>query len=159
MYNQPQSARQGLTKRQLEVLERLELGIGVKQIARDIGVSRNAVYQTIERLRRQGAVAETYTPSGQPPRRPAETTPALGAAAPRQSSLATLRALAASHADPAAGEYGPAIEGAIASADVVGLAYELCRFDARGESGLQVDLVESALRRLSVLPSVDDSDH
>ena len=135
MYNQPQSARQGLTKRQLEVLERLELGIGVKQIARDIGVSRNAVYQTIERLRRQGA------------------------AAPRQSSLATLRALAAPDADPAAGEYAAAIEGAIASADVVGLAYELGRFDARGESGLQVDLVESALRRLSVLPSVVDSDH
>ena len=43
--------------------------MGAKEIASDIGVSRNAVYQHIERLRRQGALAETYTPSGQPPRR------------------------------------------------------------------------------------------
>src|SRR3954454_2829195 len=66
---QPENMRTGdLTKRQREGLERLEQGYGAKQIARDLGVTRNAVYQHIERLRRQGALAETYTPSGQPPR-------------------------------------------------------------------------------------------
>ncbi|MGH2986928.1 MAG: LuxR C-terminal-related transcriptional regulator, partial [Solirubrobacterales bacterium] len=69
MHVDPNSPRAELTKRQQEVLERLERGENVKQIATDIGVSRTAVYQHIERLRRQGALAETYTPSGQPPRR------------------------------------------------------------------------------------------
>src|SRR3954452_6303528 len=58
--------REGLTKRQTEVIERLEWGMPVKKIAFDMGVSRAAVYQTIERLRRSGALPESYTPSGQP---------------------------------------------------------------------------------------------
>ena len=62
-------AAAGLTKRQREVLERLELGSSVKAIATDTGVSRAAVYQTIERLRRQGALPAAFTPSGQPPPR------------------------------------------------------------------------------------------
>jgi hypothetical protein len=155
---QPQEPAGGLTKRQREVLERLELGYGAKQIATDIGVSRNAVYQTIERLRRHGALAQSYTPSGQPPRRP----DTLGAVAfapsvapPRESAMARLRELAAEGTDPGP-EYASAIEGAIAAGDAVGLAYELGRLDARGESGLPLDLVESALRRLSVLPPFDD---
>ena len=69
MQTDPNSPYAELTKRQQEVLDRLEQGRAVKEIAADIGVSRNAVYQQIERLRRQGALAETYTPSGQPPRR------------------------------------------------------------------------------------------
>ena len=69
MHVDPNSPSAQLTKRQQEVLDRLEQGLGAKQIATDIGVSRNAVYQHIERLRRQGALAESYTPSGQPPRR------------------------------------------------------------------------------------------
>ena len=69
-------AGQELTKRQAEVLERLELGMSAKKIATDIGVSRNAVYQTIERLRRAGAVPDAYTPSGQPPRRELAAGPA-----------------------------------------------------------------------------------
>jgi hypothetical protein len=153
--HQPDQPAGGLTKRQREVLERLELGMGAKQIANDIGISRNAVYQTIERLRRQGALAETYTPSGQPPRRlPAGGGVALGpaVAAPRDSALARLREV------PRAGDaderdYAAAIEGAIASGDAVGLAYELGRLDAGGETGLPLELVESALRRLSVLPA------
>ena len=154
--HQPDQPAGGLTKRQREVLERLELGMGAKQIATDIGISRNAVYQTIERLRRQGALAETYTPSGQPPRRQ----PAAGAlvsptAAPRESAVARLRELAHSGAAPDEPEYARAIEGAIASGDAVGLAYELGRLDALAEAGLPADLVESALRRLSVLPAVD----
>jgi transposase-like protein len=152
---QPEQQRNDpLTKRQREVLERLEQGYGAKQIAHDLGVTRNAVYQHIERLRRQGALAETYTPSGQPPRGAAvvgNVTLGPAALAPRESVLARLRELA-----PEGSEYANAIETAIATGDAVGLAYELGRLDARGESGLTVDLVESALRRLSVLPGVDD---
>jgi hypothetical protein len=152
--HQPDQPAGGLTKRQREVLERLELGMGAKKIAHDIGISRNAVYQTIERLRRQGALAETYTPSGQPPRRqPVVGAVALGpqAAAPRESALARLRALArAGDADERS--YAAAIEGAIATGDAAGLAYELGRLDASGASGLPLELVESALRRLSVIP-------
>ena len=151
--HQPDQPAGGLTKRQREVLERLELGLGAKQIATDIGISRNAVYQTIERLRRQGAVAETYTPSGQPPRRQAGAAPALTAptAAPRDSVLARLRDLAAGgEGDERA--YAAAIERAIAAGDAVALGYELGRLDASHGSGLPLELVESALRRLSVLP-------
>jgi transposase-like protein len=158
---QPEQMRAGdLTKRQREVLERLEQGYGAKQIAHDLGITRNAVYQHIERLRRQGAVAETYTPSGQPPR----SAPVVGSAAlapapvaPRDSVMDRLRELAASGAGPDQGDYAHAIETAIATGDAVGLAYELGRLDASGATGLPVELVESALRRLSVLPSVDES--
>lgn len=160
MHVDPNSPRAELTKRQQEVLERLERGENVKQIAVDIGVSRNAVYQHIERLRRQGALAETYTPSGQPPRR-AELvgSVALAAAAtvaPRESAVARLRELARA-GDAGDHAYAEAIEGAIAAGDAVGLAYELGRLDARGEGGLPSDLVEAALRRLSVLPSDSDA--
>ncbi len=145
-----------LTKRQREVLERLEQGYAAKQIAHDIGITRAAVYQHIERLRRQGALAETYTPSGRPPRRaPEGGSAALGqaAAAPRESGLARLRELAAGDRDDPA--YAEAIEAAIAGADAVALAYELGRIDASGLTGLPADLVESALRRLAVLPAVE----
>lgn len=153
MHVDPNSPRAELTKRQQEVLERLEQGQGVKQIANDIGISRNAVYQHIERLRRQGALAETYTPSGQPPRRPVVGAVAIGpATAPRDSALALLRRLARA-GDTEGPEYAEAIEGAIAGGDAVALAYELGRLDALGESGLPASMAESALRRLQVLPS------
>ena len=155
MYQPGQQVRDPLTKRQREVLERLEQGCNVKEIARDIGVTRAAVYQHIERLRRQGALAETYTPSGQPPRRaPAVGAVALGpAVAPRDSGLRRLRELAVSGEEEGSA-YADAIESAIASADAVGLAYELGRLDALEETGLSLNLVESALRRLSVLEPV-----
>ena len=57
MHVDPNSPHATLTKRQQEVLDRLGQGMGAREIARDIGVSRNAVYQHIERLRRSGAVA------------------------------------------------------------------------------------------------------
>ncbi|MDX6583555.1 MAG: Bacterial regulatory protein luxR family [Solirubrobacterales bacterium] len=159
MHVDPNSPRAQLTKRQQEVLDRLERGMPVQQIARDIGVHRNAVYQHIERLRRQGALAESYTPSGQPPRRVDAGPVALAqTTAPRESALGHLRELARSGAAPGAPEYAQAIEGAIASGDAVGLAYELGRLDASGESGLPIDLVESALRRLSVLASDSGSE-
>jgi DNA-binding CsgD family transcriptional regulator len=161
-----QTAADSLTKRQHEVLERLELGHGAKQIARDIGVTRNAVYQHIDRLRRQGALSATFTPSGQPPRRAADAggvTFAPTTLAPRESALATLREMALSRPDPVeAGRdaprspaYAEAIEGAIASGDAVALAYELGRLDTTGQHGLPLELIESALRRLSVLAALD----
>ena len=116
MHVDPNSPARGLTKRQQEVLERLERGESVKQIATDIGVSRNAVYQHIERLRRQGALAETYTPSGQPPRR-SEAVGSVALAPGRRAAgerAGRLRELArGGDADGAA--YAEAIEGAIAA--------------------------------------------
>ena len=156
MHVDPNSPRATLTKRQQEVLDRLEQGTAVKQIARDIGVSRNAVYQHIERLRRQGALAHSYTPSGQPPRRIEAGAPSHAPAVPpRESALSRLRELAHSGAAPNEPEYAHAIEGAIAAGDAVGLAYELGRLDALGDGGMPADLVESALRRLSVIRGVD----
>jgi hypothetical protein len=158
---QPEDQRRDpLTKRQLEVLERLEQGFGAKQIATDLGVTRNAVYQHIDRLRRQGALAETYTPSGQPPRAAVVGNVALapGPVAPRESALARLRELAVAGTAGEGSDYASAIEAAIATGDAVALAYELGRLDGLGESGLPVDLVESALRRLSVLPAVEDAE-
>lgn len=154
----PNSPYADLTKRQQEVLSRLEQGLGAKEIATDIGVSRNAVYQHIERLRRLGALAETYTPSGQPPRRldVGHVTLPPAAVAPRRSNLASLRELAGEGVDPAGSAYAELIEGAIAAGDAVGLAYELGRLEAQGESGLPVELIESALRRLAVLSSDED---
>jgi predicted transcriptional regulator len=145
--------REGLTKRQTEVLERLEFGTPVKKIAKDMGVTRAAVYQHIDRLRRNGALPEEYTPSGQPGTSPAELSvgaaTSLGPAlAPRESRLAELRTLASS--DPA---YPELIESAISSGDVASLAYELGRADAEGTEDLSKRLAESALRRLRVLPS------
>ena len=147
----PNSPHAQLTKRQQEVFDRLGQGMGAKQIAKDIGISRNAVYQHIERLRRQGALAETYTPSGQPPRRAEVGTVALATSVPpRESALVRLRELARGAGTEA--DYAEVIEGAIASGDAVGLAYELGRLDATADAGLPGDLVASALRRLSVLP-------
>jgi DNA-binding CsgD family transcriptional regulator len=150
--------RPGLTKRQTEVLERLEQGIAVKRIARDLGVTRNAVYQTIERLRRQGALPETYTPSGQPAVGGGELPPGAGAAvsrglAPRESRLAELRGLAAAGTD--GDQYAALIEAAIAQSDVAALAYELGRADARGDDDLPKRLAEAALRRLGALPTAE----
>ncbi len=70
---------------------------------------------------------------------------------PRESALVRLRELAGGGSGTEA-DYAEVIEGAIASGDAVGLAYELGRLDATGEAGLPGDLVASALRRLSVLP-------
>ncbi len=154
-------AAAGLTKRQREVLERLELGMSVKQIATDTGVSRAAVYQTIERLRRQGAVADTFTPSGAPARRlGARTAPDPGpgargpaAIAPRRSRLPALRDLAREGADEAA--YADAIEAAIADGDVAALAYELGRADAEGREDITARLVEAGLRRVGAIEGAD----
>lgn len=38
------------------------------EIAKELGISRNAVYQQIQRMRRAGYLDEEFTPSGQPAR-------------------------------------------------------------------------------------------
>jgi hypothetical protein len=152
------SLREGLTKRQTEVLERLEWGFPVKRIATDMGVSRAAVYQTIERMRRSGALPQAYTPSGQPPAGAAQLEVSAAAPppplAPRESKLAELRDLEDSDRDGPG--YAELIEAAIARADVPALAYELGRADASGTSGLSKELAEAALRRLGVLAGGQD---
>jgi DNA-binding CsgD family transcriptional regulator len=147
--------RPGLSKRQTEVIERLERGYPVKKIAKDMGVTRNAVYQHIDRLRSIGALPETFTASGQPPRG-ADPGAGVGAASfgpgtlpPRESGLRDLRELASKPGDEAA--YAAAVEAAIASADVAALAYELGRADASSRDDLPRKLAEAALRRLGVL--------
>jgi DNA-binding transcriptional ArsR family regulator len=156
---------ENLTKRQHEILERLEQDIPVKKIATDLGVSRNAVYLQIERLRDRGVLPRDYTPSGQPPRsQPPAPMPGLelGATVPApgfgpgsltamRSELAELRRPATDN--PAPGEYARVIESAAARNDAVALAYELGRLDATEAEELATGLVESALERLGHLPS------
>jgi hypothetical protein len=138
------------------------MGMPVKKIATDVGVSRNAVYQTIDRLRRQGALPETYTPSGQPPRRLPAGPPSTGSAfgpttlAPQRSRLARLRELAGDRADEVA--RAEAIEAAIASSDAVALAYELGRADEAGRDDMAGRLAEAALRRLGALGANENSE-
>ena len=156
-----------LTKRQHEILERLEQDMPVKQIATDLGVSRNAIYLQIERLRNRGVLPQGYTPSGQPPRTaPPSPMPGLelGAAVPApgfgagpppgfRSELAELRRPATDAPPP--GEYARVIEAAAARGDAVALAYELGRLDVTEGEELATGLVEAALERLGLLP-VDD---
>ena len=158
-----------LTKRQHEILERLEQGMPVKKIATDLGVSRNAVYLQIERLRSNGTLPATFTPSGQPPRGMAIPKPMpgleLGAAVPApgfgggplpgyRSQLAERRR--PHDAEVPAAEYARIIESAAARGDVAVLAYELGRLDATEPQELATGLVEAALERLAILPSAGE---
>jgi len=144
----------GLTKRQTEVLERLERGVSVKGIAKDIGVTPAAVYQTIDRLRRSGHVPEGFTPSGGPRRQggPSPDAPAartLAASRPA-SRLAEMRSQ-----DDDDGPLADLIEAAIVAGDAPALAYCLGRADARNEEGLRRRIVEAALRRLGFLTELE----
>jgi len=157
-----------LTKRQHEILERLEQGMPVKHIATDLGVSRNAVYLQIERLRSQGILPATYTPSGQPPRsQPPAPLPGLqlGAAVPAPgfsggatpgygSDLSSRRRPAGQ--EPAPAEYARMIEDAGARGDVAALAYELGRLDQTAAEELATGIVEAALERHGLLESGSD---
>jgi len=158
---------ESLTKRQHEILERLEQDMPVKKIATDLGVSRNAVYLQIERLRERGVLPRDYTPSGQPPRAQPPVPMSgleLGAAVPApgfsngprtsmRSELHELRRPATEQ--PAVGEYARTIEAAAARNDAVVLAYELGRLDATEAEELATGLVESALERLGHLPTAN----
>jgi DNA-binding NarL/FixJ family response regulator len=46
-------------KRKQEVLERVRAGIGVKQIAADLGIERHTVAEIIENLRAEGEAPTT----------------------------------------------------------------------------------------------------
>ena len=158
---------ESLTKRQHEILERLEQEMPVKKIATDLGVSRNAVYLQIERLRDRGVLPRDYTPSGQPPRAPLPAPMPgleLGAAVPApgygpgsltamRSELAELRRPAGG--TPPASEFARMIEQAASRNDAVALAYELGRMDATEAEELATGLVESALERLGHLPTAN----
>lgn len=63
-----------LTDRQREIKELLDQGLGAREIGDELGISRNAVYQQIQRMRKHGNLSAQYTPSGQAPResRPGE---------------------------------------------------------------------------------------
>lgn len=136
--------------------------MSVKHISQDMGISRNAVYQHVERLRQRGVLPDEYTPSGQPPRGlPAPVAGLeLGAAVPAPgfsgggpgvtlagSALSTARA--ADRSDQAT--YAKAIEAAIASADIAVLAYELGRLDSGGERSVITEMIEAALERHRVI--------
>jgi biotin operon repressor len=135
------------TKRQQEVLERLEAGMPVQKIATDLGVTRNAVYQMIDRLRLQGAVPHDFTASGRLQRGSAE----LLAAPVGPSRLAELREL--EDEAETSDRYAELVEAAIAEGDVGALAYELGRLDAGGRGEVPAKLIEAALRRRGIIPS------
>jgi hypothetical protein len=132
------------TKRQAEVLERLEAGYAVKQIATDLGVTRNAVYATIDRLRLQGALPADFTASGQLPRGRVE----ILSGPAGSSRLAELREL---EDEAESDRYAELVEAAISDGDVAALAYELGRLDAGGRGHLPAKLIEAALRRRGVI--------
>jgi transposase-like protein len=139
------------TKRQQEVLERLEAGMPVQKIATDLGVSRNAVYQTIDRLRLQGAVPHDFTASGLQ-RGTAELLP--GPATP--SRLAELREL--EDEAETSDRYAELVEAALAENDVAALAYELGRLDAGGRGEVPAKLIEAALRRRGIIAGEESAD-
>lgn len=66
-----------LTDRQREIKKRLIKGMGAREIANELGISRNAVYQQIQRMRRYGELDPGFTPTGQPPRQKAPGTDVL----------------------------------------------------------------------------------
>lgn len=57
-----------LTDRQRAVKARLDQGMSARQIAEELGITRNAVYQQIQRLRRFGILEKGFTASGLPAR-------------------------------------------------------------------------------------------
>jgi predicted ArsR family transcriptional regulator len=68
-----------MTARQQEIKQLLDQGMTVRQIASDLGITRNGVYQHIQSMRRRGDLPSAYTPTGRSARRsmPMPTTPAL----------------------------------------------------------------------------------
>jgi hypothetical protein len=57
-----------MTARQQEIKRLLDDGLGAREIADLLGITRNAVHQQIQRLRRNGELPAGFTPSGQAPR-------------------------------------------------------------------------------------------
>lgn len=80
---------QELTTRQAEIKRLLDDGQGAKEIADQLGITRNAIYQQITAMKRKGLLSQEYTPTGEV-RMPAPAdgvrvhTPASGAGASMQ---------------------------------------------------------------------------
>jgi predicted ArsR family transcriptional regulator len=53
-----------MTHRQQEIKTRLDDGMTVREIAADLGITRNGVYQHIHSMRRRGVLPSAYTPTG-----------------------------------------------------------------------------------------------
>ena len=60
-----------LTERQQQVLDLLRQGVGAREIGTRLGITRNAVYQTITRLKKHGVLDEGFTPDKGTQRTPA----------------------------------------------------------------------------------------
>lgn len=132
-----------LTPRQEEILALIKAGRTAREVADELGISRNSVYQSLQRLRRRGALPQGFTPSGMAPR---ESATSARVAAPQSSRLEALRVL-----DTDSDRYLDLITESIAEGDVAALAYELGRGDVGGWDQIPERLVESALRRLGLL--------
>lgn len=76
-----------MTDRQQQIKDRLDKGMTAREAAADLGISRNAVYQQIQRMRRNGTLDADYTPTGQPVR---ELDPRLPGADAMTRLLATV---------------------------------------------------------------------
>ena len=59
-----------LTERQQQVLDLLRQDVGAREIGTRLGITRNAVYQTITRLKKHGVLDEGFTPDQGTPRPP-----------------------------------------------------------------------------------------
>lgn len=68
---------ENLTKRQQEIKDMLEQDMSAQEIAADLGITRNAVYQQIAALRRKGSLAANFTPSGAPTRGDVHVPPSI----------------------------------------------------------------------------------
>jgi biotin operon repressor len=60
-----------MTSRQQEIKRRLDDGKSVREIAAELGITRNGVYQHIHSMRRHGDLPLAYTPTGRSVRSPA----------------------------------------------------------------------------------------
>lgn len=54
-----------LTSRQQEIKTLLDEGLKATEIAEQLGVTRNAIYQQIVAIKKKGELDESYTPSGE----------------------------------------------------------------------------------------------
>jgi hypothetical protein len=74
-----------ITDRQQEVLDLLRAGMKARAVGEELGISRNAVYQQIQALKKKGLLDATYTPSGE-----VRTQPAHGGTVPTGLEAGTL---------------------------------------------------------------------
>lgn len=54
-----------MTERQMQIHMMLEEGMSAKDIATELAITRNAVYQQIQALKKKGILDAAYTPTGE----------------------------------------------------------------------------------------------